>query len=228
MKKYLFTLILFSISFTSFSQYRVSSGGSFGSEINMITLGFEREFNVVSKEIHVNPGLRVNAFNGSSLDFITAPAEYTVNDSEVDTLFMPSVQSNFANLYVRLGYDITEKLSVSFDIDLVGVSFGSEQNDNVFKPGEDLQSTNIGSSSSVVANPTQINALLVGDNDLGSLNSTFMITYNLTKRLGIDAGLTYVFTEYTTDLSIGYDGNDRFRNKSAMGYFGVSYLLGNK
>ena len=228
MKKYLFTLILFSISFTSFSQYRVSVGGSFGSEINMITLGFEREFNVVSKKIHVNPGLRVNVFNGSSLDFITAPAEYTVNDSEVDTLFMPSVQSNFANLYVRLGYDITEKLSVSFDIDLVGVSFGSEQNDNVFKPGEDLQSANTGSSSSVVANPTQINALLVGDNDLGSLNSTFMITYNLTKRLGIDAGLTYVFTEYTTDLSIGYDGNDRFRNKSAMGYFGVSYLLGNK
>ncbi len=228
MKKYLFTLILFSISFTSFSQYRVSVGGSFGSEINMITLGFEREFNVVSKKIHVNPGLRVNVFNGSSLDFITAPAEYTVNDSEVDTLFMPSVQSNFANLYVRLGYDITEKLSVSFDIDLVGVSFGSEQNDNVFKPGEDLQSANTGSSSSVVANPTQINVLLVGDNDLGSLNSTFMITYNLTKRLGIDAGLTYVFTEYTTDLSIGYDGNDRFRNKSAMGYFGVSYLLGNK
>ncbi len=228
MKKYLFTLILFSISFTSFSQYRVSVGGSFGSEINMITLGFEREFNVVSKKIHVNPGLRVNVFNGSSLDFITAPAEYTVNDSEVDTLFMPTVQSNFANLYVRLGYDITEKLSVSFDIDLVGVSFGSEQNDNVFKPGEDLQSANTGSSSSVVANPTQINVLLVGDNDLGSLNSTFMITYNLTKRLGIDAGLTYVFTEYTTDLSIGYDGNDRFRNKSAMGYFGVSYLLGNK
>ena len=50
----------------------------------------------------------------------------------------------------------------------------------------------------------------------------------MTKRLGIDLGAGLVFTEYTTDVGIGYDGNDRFRNKSMMGYLGVSFLLGEK
>ena len=228
MKKNIFTAVLLFAAVFANAQYRVNAGASASGDASMISFGVEREFNVVSKKIHVNPGLRLNVFNSSNLDYITAPAEYTVNDDQVDTLTLPSVQNNFANLYVRIGYDVSDKLSLSFDIDVVGISFGAEQNYTNFRPGAALSAQQQAGTHTPTASPTTINALLVGDNDLGSLNSTLSLTYNFTKRIGIDAGLGLVFTEYTIASGRGYDGNDRFRNKNMMGYVGVSYLLGDK
>ena len=228
MKKHVILLILVISSLGCFAQYRVNGGASIGAGAAMFSIGAEREFDVISKKFHVNPGLRLNVFNGNDLEYITAPSEYTVNDDEVDTLTQFSVQNNFANLYVRLGYDITEKLSLSFDIDVVGLSFGSESDSKSFGPGEARQSQGTPASQVQVSSPTTFNLLLVGDNDLGSLNSTLSLSYDATKRLGVDLGAGLVFTEYTTDNMIGYDGNDRFRNKNMMGYLGVSYLLGDK
>ena len=229
MKKYGILVLLTFSFFISKAQYRVNAGASLGADVSMATLGVEREFNVISKKFHINPGVRINVFNGKNLDYITAPAEYTSNDDQVDTLGFSSIQNNFVNLYVRLGYDITEKLSLSFDIDLFGASFGSGQSYNSLRLGEasngDLTDY---SQLSKNADPTIVNVLLVGDNDLGSLNSTLSLTYNPTQRIGIDLGAGLVFTEYTTDQEIGTTKNTRFRNKSMMGYLGVSYLLGDK
>jgi hypothetical protein len=211
------------------AQYRVNAGASVGAETAMLSLGIEREFDVFNDKFHISPGVRLSIFSGNDLDYITAPAKYTKNDDQVDTLSFATPQSTFANLYVRLGYDITEKLSVSFDIDVVGVSFGSEQTYSDFRQGEALSSapqTALGHSEK--GSPTTLNVLLVGDNDLGSLNSSLSVSYEITKRLGIDLGAGLVFTEYTIITGRGYDGNDRFRNKNMVGYLGVSYLLGNK
>lgn len=232
MKKNFITAVLLFAAVFANAQYRVNAGASAGSGASMISFGVEREFNIVSKKLHVNPGIRFNAFNGSNLDYITAPAEYTVNDDHVDTVRFSNANSNFANLYVRIGYDISDKFSLSFDIDIVGVSFGAEQDNLFVRPGKSQRDYyNMNPSlliSPAKANPTSINALLIGDNDLGSLNSTLNLTYNFTKRIAVDAGVGLVFTEYTTDYGIGYDQNDRFRNKNMMGYLGVSYLLGDK
>jgi len=128
-----------------------------------------------------------------------------------------------------LGYDITKKLSLSFDIDVVGLSFGSENDYKSFGRGKALQAQGqLLPNQSVVSSPTTLNVLLVGDNDIGSLNSTLSLSYDVTIRLGIDLGAGLVFTEHTTNDKIGYDGNDRFRNKNMMGYLGVYYLLGEK
>lgn len=229
MKKLLITAAVLLSTFGSFAQYRANAGASIGAGATMFTIGAEREFNVISKKFHINPGVRLSVFNGNDLEYITAPAKYTVNDDQVDTMTFGTVQNNFANLYVRLGYDFTEKLSLSFDIDVVGVSFGSEQNYSDFRQGAALRAqpqTALGHVEK--ASPTTLNLLLVGDNDLGSLNSTLNISYDVTKRLGIDLGAGLVFTEYTIVTNRGYDGNDRFRNKNLMGYLGISYLLGDK
>jgi hypothetical protein len=229
MKKLLITAAVLLSTFGSFAQYRANAGASIGAGATMFTIGAEREFNVISKKFHINPGVRLSVFNGNNLEYITAPAKYTVNDDQVDTMTFGTVQNNFANLYVRLGYDFTEKLSLSFDIDVVGVSFGSEQNYSDFRQGAALRAqpqTALGHVEK--ASPTTLNLLLVGDNDLGSLNSTLNISYDVTKRLGIDLGAGLVFTEYTIVTNRGYDGNDRFRNKNLMGYLGISYLLGDK
>lgn len=229
MKKLLITATVLLSTFGSFAQYRANAGASIGAGATMFSIGAEREFNVISKKFHINPGVRLSVFNGNDLEYITAPAKYTVNDDQVDTMTFGTVQNNFANLYVRLGYDFTEKLSLSFDIDVVGVSFGSEQNYSDFRQGAALRAqpqTALGHVEK--ASPTTLNLLLVGDNDLGSLNSTLNISYDVTKRLGIDLGAGLVFTEYTIVTNRGYDGNDRFRNKNLMGYLGISYLLGDK
>jgi hypothetical protein len=229
MKKLVMMAVVLASSFGAFAQYRVNAGASLGAGATMFTLGAEREFNVISDKFHVNPGVRLNVFSGNDLDYITAPAEYTKNDDQVDTVNFNTVQNNFANLYVRLGYDFTKKFSVSFDIDVVGVSFGSEQTYSDFRQGEALSSapqTALGHFEK--GSPTTLNVLLVGDNDLGSLNSTLSLSYDITKRLGVDLGAGLVFTEYTIVTGRGYDGNDRFRNKNMMGYIGVSYLFGDK
>lgn len=222
------TALVLSSAFGSYAQYRVNGGASVGAGATMFSLGVEREFNVFSDKFHINPGVRLSVFNGSDLEYITAPAKYTVNDDQVDTMTFGTVQNNFANLYVRLGYDITKKLSVSFDIDVVGVSFGSEQTSSQLAAGEALAAAGGFSANTAVANPTTLNVLLVGDNDIGSLNSTLGLSYDITSRLGIDAGAGLIFTEYTNDSVLGYDGNDRFRNKNMMGYLGISYLFGDK
>lgn len=228
MKKLLMTALVLASTLGSYAQYRANAGASVGAGATMFSLGVEREFNVFSDKFHINPGVRLSAFNGNDLDYITAPAKYTVNDDQVDTLTFGTVQNNFANLYVRIGYDITPKLSVSFDIDVVGVSFGREQTNTQYFPGKASSDLGVPKVSSVNASPTTLNVLLIGDKDLGSLNSTLNISYDITKRLGIDAGAGLIFTEYTTANEIGYDGNDRFRNKNMMGYLGVSYLFGDK
>jgi len=229
MKKLVIIALVLSSSLGAMAQYRVNAGASVGKGAAMFSLGIERKFNLFNEKFHINPGVRLNVFSGNDLDYITAPAKYTVNNDQVDTITQYSVQNNFANLYVRLGYDFTEKLSISFDIDIVGVSFGGESDYKSFGPGKASQEKGpVPTNQSVISLPTAVNVLLVGDNDLGSLNSTLSVTYNATKRIGIDLGVGLVFTEYTTNDKIGYDGNDRFRNKSIMGYVGVSYLLGDK
>lgn len=47
------------------------------------------------------------------------------------------------------------------------------------------------------------------------------------RTLVYDLGFGLVFTEYTTNNAIGFDANDRFRNKNGMGYLGVQYAFGN-
>lgn len=173
MKKYLLTIGIVGLTLLSFGQYRASAGIAVGENTTMFTVGAEREFNIISDKIHINPGVRGNFYTGENLDFITAPAEYTANDEDVDTLYSVGNSSfNFINAYVRLGYDITEKLAISFDIDLVGLTFGSVENTLLLGEGESSRNDNVTATLVTGASPTTINYLIMGDLDNGSLNST--------------------------------------------------------
>ncbi len=141
----------------------------------------------------------------------------------MDTLRVSIAQNDFANLYFRLGYDLTDKLMLSFDIDLIGLTFGSEQTETNFFEGENSLNDGIAALNNPVSSPTSLNYLVIGDYD--SLNSTLTMSYALSNKIGIDAGFGLVFTEYTTDVAMGYDGNDRFRNKNGKGYIGIQLTL---
>ncbi|MFN3529288.1 MAG: hypothetical protein ACK417_05145 [Bacteroidia bacterium] len=153
-------------------------------------------------------GLRYNLFAASNVDYITAPARLTLND-KLDTFNMAAPQLHMLNAYVMLGYQFHPRWSFEFDIDLLGLSFGG-QKAGLFNSSE-FPAFN-GTHS---ANPTPLNVLLVGDNDLGSLSSNFRLHYRLNDSWGVRAGFNYFFTEYTTTMLLS-EQNDRFRRKSGM------------
>jgi hypothetical protein len=228
MKKLTILILSLMLGGFTYAQYIGSAGIAVGPGAVMGTLGVEKQFSLTkSKKLHINPGIRFNVYSGSGLDYITAPARLTADDANVDTLSLASVQNNFANLFVRFAYDVTQKLSVSFDIDLIGVSFGRQQNNLPFSGGANFRQFNPATPAIVTsASPTTLNYLIMGDLDHGSLNSTFSVTYQLNDKFALDAGFGLVFTEYTTDTELGFDNNDRFRNKNGMGYVGVQYVFG--
>ena len=228
MKKSIFIGALLIASLFSFGQIVGTASVSVGSGSFMGTIGGEKEFTLLNDKLHINPGVRFNSFVGSDLKYITAPAEYTSDDKNIDTLNFAKSQVNFLNAFIRIEFDVTEKIAIGFDIDLAGVSFGADQKDVPLTQGENHSKIlYIQQPTSPSAAPTTVNALLVGDNDLGSLNSSFYASYDISEKLGVDAGLSFVFTEYTTSNVWEYDDvkNDRFRNKNAMGFVGLHYTF---
>jgi hypothetical protein len=97
------------------------------------------------------------------------------------------------------------------------VSFGARQRGR-------LQSSIKPSQLSIEqsAKPTTLNALLVSDNDIGSLNSELYLRYWINPTMALKAGFGFLFVEYTTDNKLIF-GNDRFRNKVSLAVVGISY-----
>lgn len=169
------------------------------------------------EKFKIGYGIRFTSYFGSNQNYITAPAELTGKPESIDTLFMANAQSNALNLSINLQYSFSPKFDVGFNIDAVGLSFGGKQTGKFISS---IRPTTV--SETQTASITSFNVLLVGDNDIGTLNSELYVRYWLSEKIGIKAGVGFLFTEYTTDNKLTYD-NDRFRNKSMMGMIGITY-----
>ncbi len=173
--------------------------------------------------LRIGYGLRYTGAFGSKVDFATAPAKYTVGKTgpvaffsepipgNIDTLTFNKVQTNAFNVFFSIEHNLYKKLAFNFNLDLVGFTLGAHQ-----------KATPLLSTTTTSAKTTSLNALLIGDNDLGSLNSEFLLKYYATKKLTLQAGFGFLFTEYTTEKKYTL-GNDRFRNKAGMLTLGVVY-----
>jgi long-subunit fatty acid transport protein len=183
------------------------------------------------KKFEIGTGLHFTAYGGKDKYYITAPAKLTSGKTGPGVLFAENIPGNidsfllkksgvFAlNLSINLGYNITPRFYAGFNIDAIGFSFGGSKNGTYI---------NNGTGKSVNAKPTSFNALLVSDNDLGSLNSELFGRYRLNDKLSIRGGISFLFTEYSTDTKVqNVNGrlNDRFRAKSLMGMAGITWRL---
>ena len=168
-----------------------------------------------SKKFSVGLGLRHSTHIGTNLEYSTAPAKFTKDEKMVDTMVLKNSSVTSFNIAIDLRYRIVKQISVGFNIDAIGFSFGAEQDGALAAEG-DIYTTR--------AKPTLANVLLVGDNDIGTLNSELYLIYHATDKLGIKAGISHLFTEYTTDKKyIPEIDNDRYRNKSTSGVIGIQY-----
>ena len=211
---------------------RIGITGAFGEGATSMTLGFSHLYGFgSSRRFKMGYGLRLSSFFGSDRKFTAAPPDLASQDNPQyfgvgDTFFgindEPSnSQLNAVNLGLYTEYSITENVLVGFNIDVIGFSFGAEKDGTVYDNAAVDGLTIISSTS---AKPTSFNALLVGNNDIGTLNSEFWIGYKIASNLLVKGAFSYLFTEYTTEGQY-QDGNDRFRYKAAQGAIGVSYIF---
>jgi long-subunit fatty acid transport protein len=215
----LFFTLLF-ISLATFAQEKskyIQVGGAFGSSNGSINISGQKDWYLGKKNrIIIGTGLRFTSFFGKNVTFITAPAKFTTDDKSIDSLLAPKPALYSLNAMINLGYKISDKLEVGFNIDALGLSFGPEGSPSFISNKK---------STVTKAKPTSPNTLLVGDNDRGSLNSQFYARYKLNNKIGLNLAYQYLFNELTTITKVQTvpEANDRFRAKSSQIYVGISY-----
>jgi hypothetical protein len=164
--------------------------------------------------IILGTGIRYTGYFGKDIYLSSAPNDLAVDLSKTDSLLAPSPAIHAINVPIVLGYKINSKLSVGFDIDAAGLSFGPTGTPTFIANGK---------RTTTSAKPTSPNVLLVGNNDKGSLNSMFYANIGLTEKIGIRAAYQFLFNELTTDTKVQTNpvSNDRFRVKSSQIFIGL-------
>lgn len=204
---------------------------AFGDTQGTVAVGFNHNWFLGKQgKIFVGVGGRFTGYIGRNKYYVTAPAKLTSNGTGPLVIFKENIVANMdtflimkpnvyaLNAMVNLGYKFTPNLHVGFNIDAFGFSFGGSRRGNYIN-GRQGQMTN--------SKVTSFNALLVSDNDLGTLNSELYGRYDITDRWSLRAGLQFLFTEYTTDTKVQQspEPNDRFRKKSLMFMVGTTFRL---
>jgi hypothetical protein len=204
--------------------------GSFSSALSAYYLhGVDK-----GQKIEIGLGVRASTFIGANKYYTTAPAKFTSPVQNLGTIFSKTFEENIdtittatsatvsLNLAIYIRYRITSKLSAGFNIDAVGCSFGPAKKFNIISSVFDPNQLPVQNAS-----PTKLNLLLTSDNDIGSLNSEFYLGYQLSDKVGIKAGMTFLFSEYRTIEDLSFDNgrimNDRYRHKSAMALLGIYF-----
>lgn len=223
--KFIFIVIFILIHSFSFAQeesktaHLASFSGAFGSNQGSISLDYINNWRLgKSKKIEIGGGIRFTSYFGSNRYHTSAPASLANENKNTDSLLINSPQVNSLNLVINLGYRISNKFNVGFNIDFIGFSFGGKQNSFYINGNQ---------GQSVDAKPTAFNILLVGNNDRGSLNSEFYLRYFITQKIAVKGAFQYLFTEYTTDNKVQTqpESNDRFRNKASLASIGITKLF---
>ncbi|MFN5133777.1 MAG: hypothetical protein ACK5DG_00570 [Chitinophagaceae bacterium] len=237
MKTKFISIFLMLISAAAFSQTKTNKvqlldlSGSIGSSQGSVSASYIHNWHLGKKQkFSIGAGARFTSYLGSNQYFVTAPAKITSGstgpgilfkeniNANLDSLLMASPSMNALNLSINLGYKITSKLIVGFNIDAIGFSFGGE------KQAKYVNGTTV---TNTTAKPTGFNALLISDNDLGTLNSELFATYSFNKKWSAKLGYQLLFTEYTTATNVQQvpEPNDRFRNKVSALLIGIRYQL---
>lgn len=177
------------------------------------------------KRFSIGYGVRFTSYFGNEAEFVTAPASVTEgnffvpqNEVKMDTVLFEQAQTNSLNAAIYLQYRISSKLSVGFNIDAIGFSFGAQQNGVFSSVSEGFAPT------PVKGKVTSLNLLLTGDYDYGSLNSEIYARYLVGERMALRAGACFLFSEYTTEQKLAFD-NDRFRRKNLGFMLALAYRL---
>jgi len=189
----------------------------FGSGQTTVSGAYYKNWNLGKKQgFYIGTGVRLSGAFGKNQVFSSAPASLAADKANTDSLLGIKTSTYALNAILNLGYHISPKLDLGFNIDLIGFSFGPTS--NRFFSGN-------GALTATTAKPTSMNVLLVGNNDRGTLNSEFYLRYKVNHKVGIKLAMQHFFTELTTATKVQTVPvqNDRFRNITNLFSVGVAY-----
>ncbi|MEO7988511.1 MAG: hypothetical protein ABI663_03160 [Chryseolinea sp.] len=204
---------------------------SFGKYQGALSLHYSHLWKIgKSRKLAIGLGGRITSYRGANQYYITAPAKLTSGsvgplvifkeniDGNIDTLLVKSPHVTMINFTINIEYEFSSLFTAGFNIDAVGFSFGGKQPANYI---------NGITGKNTTAKPSNFNALLISDNDRGSLNSELFAKYKLNEKWNVKAGAQFLFTEYTTETEVQQypESNDRFRRKSLLLGLGISYTI---
>lgn len=188
----------------------------FSSGQTTVSGAYNKNWNLGKKQgFYIGTGIRLSGAFGKNQVFSSAPASLAGNKANTDSLLGTNTSTYALNAILNLGYHISPKLDLGFNIDLIGFSFGPSSN-RIFSGNGTLTNT--------AAKPTGMNILLVGNNDRGTLNSEFYLRYKVNNKVGIKLAMQHFFTELTTATKVQTvpAQNDRFRNITNLFSFGLA------
>lgn len=183
-----------------------------------------------NKKFSLGYGLRFTSSFSTAKDYITAPAKLTSKMQGPQVLFSKTYEENLdtltvgdgrfyaLNATIHLNYSFSSKMAIEFNIDAIGFSFGPSRT-ATFQSNAEPATNGV-----YQAKPTKANVLLVSDNDIGTLNSELLVSYQISPKWGLKAGACFIFTELTANQKLAFD-NDRFRNKALLPELVVSYRI---
>ncbi len=201
-------------------------------------LSFEKLYGVGKNgKFKIGYGIRYTGYfaKDKNIHFRTAPASLTSGKSsiialfsedivsQIDTLHLEKISNNALNLNIRLEYQLFKKFDIGFNIDAIGLTFGSKQS-SVFVGNQTDSQGKGNNGKTVFSQPTNFNLLLISDSDIGSLNSEMYARFWVSPKVGIRAGASFQFLEYKAERKLAFD-NDRFRTKQLLPFIALTFKL---
>ncbi|MDA1082300.1 MAG: hypothetical protein O2973_11630 [Gemmatimonadetes bacterium] len=118
------------------------------------------------------------------------------------------------NIGITTGLELTNRLSVGFNLDLFGFSVGSGSTGSYYPtPGSAAEQL-----TSKIASP---NLFLGGDGDRGVLNSEFFLAWTLNDRFALRGGLSHQAVEFKVNPETIDSGTPRFRKFANLVFVGL-------
>lgn len=214
---------------------QVDIAATFGNQEQSIAGAFNYNWGLgKSHRWDIGVGIRTTSYFGVKKDFITAPAKLARSNTvpflivlaaqeeqNFDTLTVQRPLTFATNLSFNAGYHFSPRWYGGVNIDVIGFTIGRTTSAVLTSNGATVIERK--------SKPSQFNLLLTGDNDLGSLNSEFFLTYRINKHFGLRAIYQFYFSEYkTTNPDIFQTAPDgttvtRFRNKVNAFGLGINY-----
>lgn len=172
-----------------------------------------------NKSLRVGYGLRYSSYFGAYGDFISAQSSFGTTPNDIDTVAFENYRIHTLNFALFLSFALTRKMEVELNIDLGGMAYSNPM-DGYYNTIKRKMYTD--KELFQRAQAPRYNALLIGSNDRGSLNSELVLRYWFGRKMGFKVGVAHMVTELVTDNQL-YNGVNRFRNTTTMVAVGFSY-----
>jgi hypothetical protein len=172
-------------------KHQVFIGGSAGyiDKFNVWSMPLGYQYCIPNTSIQLMGGLRQTLGFGES--------RFTINKQETN---IDDISNYSINLMIGASYQARFGGVIGFNIDVLGGTFGTRSYKTV------------GKDPIYSINPEGINVLLGGQNDMGSLNSSFYIGYRFKNNLLVQGGISHYGMVYSYSGLNAFGNTQRFLN----------------